>query len=301
MSSWSCSCGFVNKPTNEQCGGNGPMGCNAPRPSGGGGKGLRGISPALKGGSTGPSGGNYGAIRTKGMANGGGKGASPYGAATGGKWPCLHCGFQNSPMNEVCGGKGPMGCKAPNPKAQAAPAVEYQWVQIPVAVGGNSGKGKGGGPPADRWTCTCGFNNRPNNDVCGGANGTLGCKQPRPENAWSSTPPLPPPKVGAYGMPSWAAPPVVAWVPPVPTGIQSQIKGKGGKGKGRTWTCPSCGFENQEKNQECGGAGPLGCKEPKPGKWECPCGFVNSPTNEVCGGKGPMGCKEPRPVEDTDE
>lgn len=31
---WKCeACGFNNKPQNTQCGGKGPMGCNAPKPS----------------------------------------------------------------------------------------------------------------------------------------------------------------------------------------------------------------------------------------------------------------------------
>merc|ERR1719263_837506 len=77
----------------------------------------------------------------KGKAKGGGKG----------EWACEECGFSNKASNEVCGGTGPIGCKAPKPMLQSD------------------------------WVCDCGFINKPRNDVCGGANGSLGCKAPRPD------------------------------------------------------------------------------------------------------------------------
>jgi len=33
------------------------------------------------------------------------------------QWLC-DCGFKNKPINEVCGGKGPMGCNEPRPDAE---------------------------------------------------------------------------------------------------------------------------------------------------------------------------------------
>eukprot|EP00662_Eupelagonemidae_sp_cell21_P027411 gene27411-59594_t len=31
----------------------------------------------------------------------------------------------------------------------------------------------------NKWTCSCGFGNRPSNMICGGVGGVLGCKKPR--------------------------------------------------------------------------------------------------------------------------
>merc|ERR1712048_682686 len=36
-------------------------------------------------------------------------------------WICSVCGFKNRAMNEVCGGKGPMGCKTPRELGDAGP------------------------------------------------------------------------------------------------------------------------------------------------------------------------------------
>ncbi|CAK0889492.1 unnamed protein product, partial [Prorocentrum cordatum] len=76
--------------------------------------------------------------------------AAPRAAAVqdNGRWACAACGFGNSPDNNVCGGKGPMGCKAARPEAT-----------LP-------------------WTCPCGFANKAINEVCGGR-GAMGCKRPR--------------------------------------------------------------------------------------------------------------------------
>lgn len=136
---WMCSgCGFKNSDRNEVCGGSGPMGCKMPQDGGMG----RSMAPmGFKGkGGMGKMMGKMD-MGFKGMDKGKGKGKGK------GEWSCEACGFNNKPMNEVCGGKGPMGCK--NPK------------------------------PMD-WLCECGFVNKPHNAVCGGSGGTLGCKAPKP-------------------------------------------------------------------------------------------------------------------------
>jgi len=216
-------------------------------------------------------GGGFGPAKGK---KGGGK-SSPYGpviGAKGGEWACNACGFANRAANDVCGGNGPMGCKTPRggmsgkggkggkmPMMMAQP-VQSAFMQL---------FGKGGGGAGGSWQCgQCGFSNKPQNEVCGG-NGPMGCKAPAPSGG---------------GM------------------MKGCGKGKGkmsmpaakGQGKGK-WACEACGFTNGDRNEVCGGAGPMGCKLPKPSNWVCDCGFLNKPTNDVCGGRGPMGCKEPRP------
>jgi len=111
---------------------------------------------------------------------------------------------------------------------------------------------------SEPWTCTCGFLNRPYNTVCGGKSGKLGCKNPRKLS--------------------------------------------------QSWDC-KCGFANSPYNLVCGGVkGSLGCKSArakceKAGKkkdltyWTCDrCDFVNRPMNQVCGGvSGDLGCKQKHP------
>merc|ERR1719373_644280 len=69
---WSCaSCGFKNKATNTQCGGMGPLGCNAPKPMANGGG-------CFGGGFGGSFGGGFGGgfvSGCAGLAGKGGKGA----------------------------------------------------------------------------------------------------------------------------------------------------------------------------------------------------------------------------------
>mmetsp|Transcript_33898 Transcript_33898/g.55790 ORF Transcript_33898/g.55790 Transcript_33898/m.55790 type:complete len:195 (+) Transcript_33898:1-585(+) len=82
---WQCpDCGFDNKANNTQCGGLGPLGCNAPRPS-------------FDGGFAGTKGG-FGSF-----------------GSNSGSWMCPECGFKNNPRNTQCGGSGNMGCNAPKP------------------------------------------------------------------------------------------------------------------------------------------------------------------------------------------
>lgn len=76
-----------------------------------------------------------------------------------GQWLCPHCGFRNRAANRVCGGNGPLGCKAP--QGQPEPGRQDEFVV------------------SRTWLCTsCGFSNRPSNTVCGGT-GPMGCKASR--------------------------------------------------------------------------------------------------------------------------
>ena len=74
-----------------------------------------------------------------------------------------------------------------------------------------------------------------------------------------------------------------------------------GSGNDR-WECPRCNFSNANRNEKCGGNGPLGCDTPKPASlgtshWVCPgCGFRNVQRNTKCGGNGDLGCNAPRPA-----
>jgi len=89
---WVCICGFKNCMTNENCGGNGPMGCKMPR------NGT--VSFGLGGGK---------GAKVFGAKGFGGK-ASAGDGSTDGEWVCT-CGFKNRAANDVCGGKGALGCK----------------------------------------------------------------------------------------------------------------------------------------------------------------------------------------------
>ena len=44
-------------------------------------------------------------------------------------WSCT-CGFQNRPQNAVCGGTGPLGCKAERFRSQPAKEVEWAGYEI---------------------------------------------------------------------------------------------------------------------------------------------------------------------------
>lgn len=139
----------------------------------------------------------YGA--TGGSAGGGwGAGGSP----TDERWHCTQCGFWNKPTNTVCGGTGPMGCKAARPEtvdpflqaqalwaAQQAAAsaraagdawpqpADYQDPQQPQA---GVRVARPQADDGDSWVCDCGFVNSAKNVQCGGK-GPLGCKKARAE------------------------------------------------------------------------------------------------------------------------
>jgi len=162
---WACRCGFSNKANNTQCGGNGPMGCNAPKEwqclSCGfnnkalnevcGGKGTMGCKSPWQMSSANGMGSMPVVGAMPGMKGKGGKGGMMMPGATMGKavgeWECAECGFKNKGSNTQCGGTGPMGCNAARPEAWECPA--------------------------------CNFKNKPSNQVCGGS-GNLGCKAPKP-------------------------------------------------------------------------------------------------------------------------
>lgn len=109
-----------------------------------------------------------------------------HGGGGGGPWMCP-CGFKNSPNNEICGGNGPMGCKAPNQGGGggygARVPMMMQQQMMPMQGGmfmkGDKGKGKGKGK--GEWKCACGFSNKANNEICGG-NGPMGCNAEKPSD-----------------------------------------------------------------------------------------------------------------------
>jgi len=111
---WGCVvCGFMNKASNEMCGGTGPMGCKAPK-----GMDFESMMPMMMpmmammmgqmaaGGAFPGAGGDWGPQRRR---------PSLASTASGPRWLCAECGFTNNMKNSVCGGTGPMGCKAVKP------------------------------------------------------------------------------------------------------------------------------------------------------------------------------------------
>merc|ERR550534_2764216 len=94
---WTCSeCGFRNSANNLVCGGRGNLGCKASREL---------SSPDIVYQTEAiPTAAVYPQIIVE----------SP---STDGKtWNCESCGFRNVAKNEVCGGRGTLGCKAEKPK-----------------------------------------------------------------------------------------------------------------------------------------------------------------------------------------
>merc|ERR1712196_609975 len=79
------------------------------------------------------------------------------------------------------------GCKAPKPKPPivkkpmfAKMAYTSAGKSKGVVKGKGKDKGKDKGKGNDKsWKCECGFLNKPQNQVCGGEGGTLGCKKPK--------------------------------------------------------------------------------------------------------------------------
>lgn len=170
--SWQCSCGFNNKPTNDVCGGNGPMGCKKPRPQQRVFKKPMNLAPMAKR-----------PLNVAPMAMKVNKGAGKSVALPAGGWKSGACGFTNKPGNEVCGGDGHLGCKAPKP--YQGMVRKPMFVKEPLMGGGKRIAGKGAGKAAKGgkgdgkgWTCVCGFANKDSNEVCGGK-GPMGCKKPR--------------------------------------------------------------------------------------------------------------------------
>lgn len=226
-------------------------------------------------------------------------------------WLCLQCGFMNKAGNQYCGGNGEMGCKMPAPgnaEGLAQLAAAFQMVhtseqarlQLELAqlaqleqysmMGYDASTGSAGAftgvvaQQDERWHCIqCGFWNRPSNTVCGGA-GPMGCKADKP----AQLDPF------QQAQAAWLA-------------QQAALRNSEDK-----WCCEHCGFFNRQTNTICGGGGPLGCKQTRPGfercgkgknprpfaddgdSWVCDCGFVNTRNNTQCGGNGPLGCKKAR-------
>jgi len=93
------------------------------------------------------------------------KNASPYepkerSADTYTEWTCSACAFANSARNKICGGNGPMGCKA----------AREQVAEVKAAASFDS---------SSEWSCSaCGFSNGARNKICGG-NGPMGCNASR--------------------------------------------------------------------------------------------------------------------------
>jgi len=301
------------------------MGCKLPKPG----------SQASAGG------GNYGPQR-RGKGAGTAAAVSPYGggkqnfsAARQQPWECA-CGFSNKPLNQVCGGTGPMGCKSPKPGSEgqqkgagklalgayglmatgAAEESSYgpqrrakSSVTVyasPYAKGGAAAvTGTVKAIEPGEWLCRCGFRNKATNTQCGGT-GNMGCNAPK---EWQCL---------SCGFNNKAANEVCGGKGNLGCKSPWQFSSMGGMGKmahmgmmqmgkgmpaivkpggGSEWECSSCGFKNKASNTQCGGTGPMGCNLPRPEVWICPdCNFKNKPNNEVCGGTGNLGCKAAKPA-----
>eukprot|EP01065_Artemidia_motanka_P012709 TRINITY_DN17018_c0_g1_i1.p1 TRINITY_DN17018_c0_g1~~TRINITY_DN17018_c0_g1_i1.p1 ORF type:complete len:367 (+),score=130.97 TRINITY_DN17018_c0_g1_i1:73-1101(+) len=91
----------------------------------------------------------------------------------------------------------PIGPK-PQPQLPDPPQLPAAGTLPPAAVGAGTlppARQPTRYRPADdvRWVCQCGWKNRIANSVCGGVNGKLGCKTPRPAAVRRHIPPPPPP------------------------------------------------------------------------------------------------------------
>eukprot|EP01062_Namystynia_karyoxenos_P047555 TRINITY_DN3592_c0_g1_i1.p1 TRINITY_DN3592_c0_g1~~TRINITY_DN3592_c0_g1_i1.p1 ORF type:complete len:509 (+),score=136.01 TRINITY_DN3592_c0_g1_i1:83-1528(+) len=120
-----------------------------------------------------------------------------------------------------------------------------------------------GDDQAGPWRCpACGFQNRPRNTVCGGVNGSLGCRRGR--DAAGPTPIAPAGESWRCGSCGFMNQP-----------HNSRCGGTGHLGCKQ----PRPGMEQQVQQ-----------------RWLCKCGFNNLWYNTVCGGQqGRLGCKAPRP------
>eukprot|EP00931_Biecheleriopsis_adriatica_P040825 TRINITY_DN23381_c1_g2_i2.p1 TRINITY_DN23381_c1_g2~~TRINITY_DN23381_c1_g2_i2.p1 ORF type:complete len:592 (+),score=111.48 TRINITY_DN23381_c1_g2_i2:54-1829(+) len=57
------------------------------------------------------------------------------------QWTCRECGFRNAMRNVICGGNGPLGCKAAKPDEEQAPSQALQWLGCEAPQ-----------TPATKWT-----------------------------------------------------------------------------------------------------------------------------------------------------
>jgi len=161
---WTClECNFKNKASNQVCGGQGELGCNAQRP-------VCPIVPTV-------------VYRTVAVPT----------TPQRGVWVCDGCGFRNKEENSICGGRGELGCKKERPMQGAYVTAVYQdqsfWNckacnfrnRAQNDFCGGSGRLGCGAAGPKGWRCpTCGFKNRQDNKICGG-NGELGCDAPLPD------------------------------------------------------------------------------------------------------------------------
>lgn len=76
--------------------------------------------------------------------------------------------------------------------------------------------------------------------------------------------------------------------------VSEQIKCFNCGGNHKAAQCPNGGISCFN----CGGNHKAAqCPKPKiESRWRCTCGFSNDPKNRVCGGAGPLGCKLPKPL-----
>eukprot|EP00931_Biecheleriopsis_adriatica_P102838 TRINITY_DN7774_c0_g1_i9.p1 TRINITY_DN7774_c0_g1~~TRINITY_DN7774_c0_g1_i9.p1 ORF type:complete len:351 (+),score=69.24 TRINITY_DN7774_c0_g1_i9:157-1053(+) len=251
---WQCSsCGFANVEVNEICGGTGSLGCKVPRPAAT----TRGpvqINPK--------AGLKIGMCKffvenscTKGAACDFAHSEAELGTI----WHCGSCGFANVEVNEICGGTGSLGCKAPRPTATTRRGPVQNGLKLGMCkffLANACTKGAAcefahnEAELGTRWQCSsCGFANVEVNEICGGT-GSLGCKVPRPA-ATTGVAAHVVQKVGQSSMPA-----AMARVP-------AQSTPKAGLKQSM------CKFflanANVEANDICGGTGSLGCKAPRQG------------------------------------
>jgi len=178
-------------------------------------------------------------------------------------WTCPFCFFSNRYKNDICGGKGRLGCN------RARPSIEWNCpkcnaLNLPrnqicrtckqpkLASASHQSRPNAIG---SRWRCkTCHWVNRSTNMRCGGE--------------------------GLIRNPGCGG-----WKDDV---IDKTFRDD-------KWLC-SCGFSNRPENDLCGGmSDSLGCKAARPAPWICgKCGNHNDSKNMVCGGLTKAGCKSLR-------
>lgn len=251
---WLClACGFMNKAGNQVCGGTSDMGCKALYP-GTQPDALQQVAAIAQAAQVAAASELAQAAQAAQMAQVqlemaqlvqaqqyqmmgyGATGGSTYSSSgdQDNRWHCTKCGFWNKPVNAVCGGTGPIGCKAPRPDQldpfqQAQALFLHQQAAATTRILGGTlvgGSAASASTDAAKWACdACGFVNRPSNSICGGG-GPLGCKRPRPDHALAGD------SVTRHRL-------------DLPD----------------SWVCDSCGFVNSARNAICGGNGPMGCKK----------------------------------------
>lgn len=258
------------------------------------------------------------------------------------EWQCFACGFKNKGTNKVCGEGGNLGCRLPwhsmeedtpgpngdslEPKKSkdevtSAPLggtfdpPEVKSAQ-PVAFGTSSWwHSKDEATPGAMADTSETAKVKGVQGVAFGTSSWWDVKEevkPKPAETkfdWKAAAlPPPPPPAAPIPTSSWdsSGQIVDAFGPAKGKGSKAGPYGKGAevaKIEG-TWIC-SCGFANKPQNTQCGGNGPMGCKEARPfyhntsidgtTSWRCECGYLNRASNDVCGGIGTRGCKKERP------